>query len=407
MSTDHFVVIGGGQAASQAVASMRQAGFEGQITVVCGETDYPYQRPPLSKAFLKGELDKERLYFRPKEYYEKQNVEVLLSVLALSIDRASQTVELSNGNTITYSKLLIATGAPPRKLTTEYDHLQNIHYLRTIKDTEKLAPILEMKERLVVIGAGYIGLEVAAVAKSAGIEVTVLEMAGRVLARVASPPVSEFFEKMHREAGVSIRTNAAMASLEVDGDKVSAVKFADGSKIECGAVLVGIGAQPAIQIAIDAGLDVDNGILVDEGARTTDPNIWAAGDCTNFFSERYSRRMRLESVPNAIEQAKVAASNMAGKALSYNAVPWFWSDQYDVKLQTVGLMERYDRLVIRGDKESRSFSVWYFKDNQLLAVDALNDAPAFMVAKKLLQTSNTKLTPENAGNSEFDLKSLF
>ncbi len=403
---EEIVVIGGGQAGAQAIISLRQLGFEGKITLICREKQLPYQRPPLSKAFLKGELAEERLYFRPSDFYEKQNVRVLTGVLAKKIDREVQAVELSNGETVAYTKLLLATGAPPRKLPFEHDNLTNVHYLRTLEDSENLSPALSAEGRVIVIGAGYIGLEVAAVACAAGREVTVLELADRVLARVASEPVSHFYQDLHRDAGVDLRLDTAVESFDIDDNKIKSVKLTDGTVLECATVLVGIGATPETKLAEEAGLEIDNGIVVDEHTQTSVPNIWAAGDCSNFPYPRYGRRVRLESVPNAIEQAKVTAANMLGDNKVHNALPWFWSDQYDVKLQTVGLMQGFDDLILRGKPENKSFSVWYFKEGKLLAVDALNDAPSFMVSKKLLSTE-TNITPEQAKDTEFNLKSLF
>ncbi len=403
---EEIVVIGGGQAGAQAIISLRQLGFEGKITLICGEKQLPYQRPPLSKAFLKGELAEERLYFRPSDFYEKQNVHVLTGVLAKKIDREVQAIELSNGETVSYTKLLLATGAPPRKLPFEHDNLTNVHYLRTLEDSENLSPALSSEGRVIVIGAGYIGLEVAAAACAAGREVTVLELADRVLARVASEPVSHFYQDLHRDAGVDLRLDTAVESFDIDDNKIKSVKLTDGTVLECATVLVGIGATPETKLAEEAGLEMDNGIIVDEHTQTSVPNIWAAGDCSNFPYPRYGRRVRLESVPNAIEQAKVTAANMLGDNKVHNALPWFWSDQYDVKLQTVGLMQGFDDLILRGKPENKSFSVWYFKEGKLLAVDALNDAPSFMIAKKLLSTE-TNITPEQAKDTEFNLKSLF
>ena len=403
---EQIVVIGGGQAGAQAVISLRQLGYDGEITLVCGEKQLPYQRPPLSKAFLKGELAEERLYFRTSDFYEQQNVRVLTGVLAQQIDREAQTVELSNNEKLKYSKLLLATGAPPRKLPFAHEHLTNVHYLRTLADSEKLSPVLSSGDRIVVIGAGYIGLEVAAVARSAGLDVTVLELAERVLARVASEPVSHFYQDLHKNNGVDIRLDTAVESFEIDDNKINSVKLSDNTTLECSSVLVGIGATPETKLAEKAGLEIDNGIVVDELTQTSDLNIWAAGDCSNFPYPRYGRRVRLESVPNAIEQAKVTAANMLGDNKVHNALPWFWSDQYDVKLQTVGLMQGFDSLIIRGEPKNKSFSVWYFKEEKLLAVDALNDAPSFMVAKKLLSTE-PQITPEQAKDTDFNLKTLF
>ncbi|WP_425407906.1 NAD(P)/FAD-dependent oxidoreductase [Hyphococcus sp.] len=402
--SERAVIIGAGQAGMQGAVSLRQAGFEGDIVLLGEETAPPYQRPPLSKAYLKGELDEARLYFRPPEFFAKQNIELRLGEMATRIDRDAKAVHTQNDSHLLYDKLLIATGAPPRRLQADGSDLKNIHYLRTLAHSDALRPVLSVKGRVVIIGAGYIGLEVAAVARQAGREVTVLEMADRVLARVASEPVSEFYEKLHRDAGVDLRLGAAVESFV--GDKsLEGVKLADGEIIECAVALVGIGAAPQASLASEAGLDVENGVVVDEHACTDDPSIWAAGDCTNFPSPRYNRRMRLESVPNAIEQGKVAGANMAGRSLVYDALPWFWSDQYDVKLQTVGLSEGYDELVLRGAPETKRFAVWYLKDNKPLAVDAINDPASFAMGKRLIDLGLT-VEPAALADPATDLKSL-
>ncbi|ACT60495.1 NAD(P)/FAD-dependent oxidoreductase [Hirschia baltica] len=403
---EKIIIIGGGQAGAQAIISLRQSGFEGEITLVSAEKQLPYQRPPLSKAFLKGEMDEERLYFRPEDFYQKQNVTVISGVKATQINKDAKTVELENGNFLSYTKLLLATGAPPRKLPFDHAHLSNVHYLRTLEDSRRLAPTLSSQERIVVIGAGYIGLEVAAVARTAGRDVTVLELADRVLARVASEPVSSFYQDLHRSAGVELMLDTMVENFIIKDNKINSIKLNNGTELACGSVLVGIGAVPETKLAQDAGLEIDNGIIVDKYAQTSDPNIWAAGDCANFPYPRYEKRMRLESVPNAIEQAKVVAKNMLGGDSIHNPLPWFWSDQYDVKLQTVGLMQGFDTLIIRGKPQNKSFSVWYFKENKLLALDALNDAPSFMIGKKLLAT-DTPISPEQAEDTKFNLRSLF
>ena len=402
---EHVVIIGGGQAGLQAAASLRQNKYAGDVTILCAEECLPYQRPPLSKAYLKGELAGERLYFRPDDFFETQNINLRLSTRATSIDPKKRIVETAAGDNLAYDRLLIATGAPPRKLNAPGGDLGGLYYLRTLKDSDALRPILSRDGRIVIVGAGYIGLEVAAVMRAAGKDVTVLEMADRVLARVASPPVSAFYAKLHADAGVEFRFKESLDSFVGKGD-VEAVKTSSGDVIECSAALIGIGANPDIQIAKDAGLDVENGIVVDEFARTSDPNIWAAGDCANFPSKRYGRRLRLESVPNAIEQAKAAATNMAGGDVVYDPLPWFWSDQYDVKLQTVGLIDGADETIVRRSPDTRKFSVWYFKDGALLAVDAINEPAAFAMGKKAL-TQGLSAAPADLADETNDLRTLF
>lgn len=402
---EQVVIIGGGQAGLQAAASLRQNKFAGDVTIIGAEDCLPYQRPPLSKAYLKGELSADRLFFRPNDFFEAQNIALRLSTRVTAINTEDQTVAVSDGDGLAYDKLLIAMGAPPRKLNAPGSDLRGIYYLRTLKDSDALRPVLEDKGRIVIVGAGYIGLEVAAVMRAAGKDVTVLEMADRVLARVASPPVSEFYAGIHENAGVEFRFGESLKAFVGDG-AIKGVETSSGDIIDCSAALIGIGANPDIEIAKTAGLTVENGIVVDEYARTSDPNIWAAGDCANFPSARYGRRLRLESVPNAIEQAKAAATNMMGGEVVYDPLPWFWSDQYDVKLQTVGLMEGADETVLRGAPADRKFSVWYFQNGQLLAVDAINEPAAFAMGKKAL-TQGLHATAADLGDNTKDLRSVF
>lgn len=400
-----IVIIGGGQAGAQAAISLRQRRHAGAIVMLCAEEDPPYQRPPLSKAYLKGELARDRLYLRPPGFYEDQRIELRLGVRAEHIDRQARRVATDRGEAIAYDALLIATGAPPRRLDIPGADLAGVHYLRTLNDSDALRPALDMEGRLLIIGAGYIGLEVAAAARAAGRAVSVIEAAPHPLARVASEPVSAFFADLHAEAGVDLRCGDTVVGLHGAEGRVRAATLGSGETIDCAAVLVGIGARPETALAETAGLAVADGILVDEGAHTEDPAIWAAGDCACFYSPRYGRRMRLESVPNAIEQAKVAAANMTGGAAVHDSVPWFWSDQYEVKLQSAGLAEGHDALVVRGDPEAGSFSVWYWKGPDLLAVDAISDPAAFAAAKILLQMGRA-VAPEQIRDPHTELKSL-
>lgn len=404
MAVERIVIIGAGQAGAQAAASLRQGGYKGAIAMIGAEAAPPYQRPPLSKAYLKGDLEEPRLYLRPAEFYETQAIDLHLGVRATGIDRKAKRVATGDGETHPYDALLIATGAPPRRLNAPGADHAGVYYLRTLADSDALRPMLSAPGRIVIVGAGYIGLEVAAVARQHGREATVLEMAPRVLARVASAPVSEFYQELHRANGVDLRLGAAFEAFEGEG-RVHAVRLKTGERIACIAALVGIGAAPDLSLAKEAGLEVDNGIVVDEYARTSDPAIFAAGDCANFPSPRYGRRVRLESVPNAIEQAKAAAANMTGGAVVYDALPWFWSDQYDVKLQTVGLSEGYDNLVLRGDPAAKKFAVWYLKDGKALAVDAINDPASFAMGKKLILAGAT-LDAAKLADAGVDVRTL-
>jgi 3-phenylpropionate/trans-cinnamate dioxygenase ferredoxin reductase subunit len=398
------IIIGAGQAGAQGAASLRRAGFDGDIVMFGEEAEPPYQRPPLSKAYLQGDLGADRLYLRPPAFYEQQKIDLRLGVRVAAINRAEKSVETERGDTLPYDKLLIATGAPPRKLTCQGADLPGVHYLRTIADSDALRPALKKGGRIVIVGAGYIGLEVAASARKAGLEVTVIEMADRVLARVAGKEISAFFEKLHRDQGVDLRLGAALDHFE-GKTRLEALVRKSGERIDCNAVLVGVGAAPATALAEAADLRIANGVWTDEYARTSDPDIYAAGDCSSHPSALYERRLRLESVPNAIEQAKVAGANMAGGKVVYDAVPWFWSDQYDVKLQTVGLSEGAERTVVRGDPDARKFSVWYLNSGRLLAIDAINDPAAFAISKRLI-AARTIVDAKALADPDTDLKSL-
>ncbi len=401
---DQAVILGAGQAGAQAAHSLRQAGFSGRIVLIGDEPALPYQRPPLSKAYLQGALDADRLLLKPDAFYQLNNVDLRLGLRAASIDRRRCLVETSTGEAIPYDRLLLATGAPPRRLYCPGTELSGLHYLRTAADCEALRPVLAARRRIVIVGAGYIGLEVAASARKAGCEVVVLEAQSRVLARVAGPEISAFFEALHRAHGADLRLGAMLAGFEGRG-RIEAAVLASGERIACDAALIGIGAAPSVALAVEAGLAIDNGVATDEGARTSDPAIFAAGDCASHPSRIYGRRLRLESVPNAIEQAKVAGANMAGGAAVYDAVPWFWSDQYDVKMQTAGVAEGADAAIVRGDPGSGRFSVWSLGGGRLLAVDAVNDPAAFLAAKKII-AAKTPVDAKSLADPATDLKSL-
>lgn len=398
------VIIGAGQAGAQGALSLRAAGYAGRIILLGEEPAAPYQRPPLSKAFLQGTLAADRLALKPAAFYAQNGVALRLGLRAAAIDRRNARVETEGGDTIPYDRLLLATGAPPRRLHCPGADLPGAHYLRTIADCERLRPVLASARRLVIVGAGYIGLEVAASARKAGCEVTVLEAQSRVLQRVAGPEISAFFDGLHRAHGADLRLGAALAHFEGRGHIERAVLMS-GEKIDCDAALIGVGAMPAIELARDAGLAIDNGVATDEYAATSDPAIYAAGDCASHPSRLYARRMRLESVPNAIEQAKVAGANMAGGSLVYDAVPWFWSDQYDAKLQTAGVAEGADEAIIRGDPAAARFSVWSLKEGRVLAVDAVNDPASFLASKKII-AAKTPVDAKRLADPATDLKSL-
>ena len=378
-----FVIVGGGHAAGQAAASLRQEGYAGELVILADEPHIPYQRPPLSKQYLAGEQGLDRVYLRAEKFYADKDVDVRMAARAAGIDRDAKTVVLEGGGEIGYDKLLLATGGRPRILDIPGADLPGVHYLRTIADSDAIKADLAPGRRLAVVGGGYIGLEVAAVAVAAGLSVTVVEMEERILQRVTTSAMSAFYHALHGDAGVTIRTGAR-AEAFVGTDAVTGVRCADGSEIPADAVVVGVGIVPNVELAADAGLPCGDGIVVDERCTTADPDILAAGDCTNHPNPLLDRRLRLESVPNAMEQARVAAANMLGQDRVYSSVPWFWSDQYDLKLQMLGFSADGDTTVTRGDPEARRFAVFHLKDGTLVAADAVNSPREFMACRQLV-----------------------
>jgi len=394
--------VGAGHAAGQAVATLRAKGYPGTVSLLGDEPYLPYQRPPLSKKFLAGEMPVERLYVKPPGFYEDTEVRLSCRVEKIDID-ARQLVD-SDAGKHRFDDLIIATGARVRKLDVPGADLAGIHYLRSIADVELLRDGLQEGARLVVIGAGYIGLEVAAVAAGLGVQVTVVEMADRVMSRVTCPQVSGFYEQEHRAHGVQLRLATSLRGF-AGNDRVSEVQLEDGSSIAADRVLVGIGVIPNTELAADAGLSVSNGIVVDEQCRTSSPGVYAIGDCTNHPNSILGTRLRLESVHNALEQAKTAASNICGGDASYSQVPWFWSDQYDLKLQIAGISSGYDRIVLRGDPATRSFSCLYLRDGELIAIDAIN-APRDFMSSKALIANHEVLSPDMLANTDVLLKDM-
>lgn len=403
---ERIVVIGAGQASGQLVDSLRQEGFEGSITLVGEEPYKPYQRPPLSKKFLAGEMTEDRLLARPEAFYEKNRISVRVNSRVESIDRANKQVVLASGEKVAYDKLAITTGTRVRKIPVPGADLRGVLYSRGIEDIARMREFLNSSPQVAIIGAGFIGLETAAVLRKMGKEVIVIEMQDRVMPRVVAPLVSEFYQKAHEAHGVVVRTNVATAGFEGDANgRVSAVLLGDGSKIPAQMVVVGIGVIPNAELAQAAGLTCDNGITVDEFARTSDPDIVAAGDVANHPNAFFGRRIRLESVHNAVEQAKTAAATLLGKEKLYKQYPWFWSDQYELKLQMVGLSQGYDTTVVRGNMADGAFSVFYFQGAQLLAVDSINKPADHMQARRILN-NGIALTPEQAADPGCDLKLL-
>jgi 3-phenylpropionate/trans-cinnamate dioxygenase ferredoxin reductase component len=381
-----IVITGAGQAAVQAIDTLRRKGFTGQIVLVGDEPWLPYQRPPLSKKYLAGALERERLLLRPQHFYETHSIETRLGRRVEEISRGEQRLRLDDGSNLAYDALLIATGSRPRPLAAPGMELDGVHFLRTIADVDRIRASWGSGKRLVIVGGGYIGLEVAAVARESGLEVTVLEMADRVMSRVVCPQISAFYQAEHSRHGVPILCGAKVRALAADpgSRRVRAVVTEDGDEHAADCVVVGCGVLPAEDLAAASGLTCDNGVVVDDHCRTSDPVIFAAGDCTNHPSLHYGRRLRLESVDNAFEQGTSAALNMLGIETAHDKVPWFWSDQYDLKLIIIGVGQGYDAVVMRGDPAARLFSACYLRDGELIAVDTINSPKDQMAARKLI-----------------------
>jgi 3-phenylpropionate/trans-cinnamate dioxygenase ferredoxin reductase subunit len=378
-----IVIVGAGQAGAQAVDTLRRKGFKDSIVLVGDEPHLPYQRPPLSKKYLAGALEAERLLIRPAHFYSDHGIDLRLSRRVTEIDRSARRVGLDDGTTLDYDALLLATGARPRGLTCPGSSLPGVHFLRGITDVDGIRREVGPGRRLVIVGGGYIGLEVAASCRELGVEVTVLEMAARVMNRVTCAEVSEFYEAEHRRHGVNIVCNARVRAL-VGSDRVRAVVCDDGAEHAADVVVVGVGVAPADELAVAAGIECANGIVVDEFCRTSDPHVYAAGDCTNHPSAHYGCRLRLESVDNAFEQGTSAALNMLGTPTPHHKVPWFWSDQFDLRLVIVGLSQTAELVVMRGDPGARSFSMCYLRAGELVAIDTVNSMKDQMAARKLI-----------------------
>lgn len=377
------VIIGAGQAAAQLVDSLRRRGYAGALTMV-GDEGLPYQRPPLSKKYLAGELGLDRLQLRQPGYFVEQRVDLRLGRRATEIDRVAKRVRLDDGATLDYEHLVIATGSHPRRLKMPGADLGGVHYLRSLSDADQLRTEVHVGQHAVIIGGGYIGLEVAATLRQLGMEVTVLEMAERVMNRVVAEPVSRYYEREHANHGVKIELGARVLALHGDSNgRVSSVETDRGS-IAANLVVVGIGVLPTDELAQNADLACDNGVVVDEYCQTSDPAIFAIGDCSNHPSTHYRRRVRLESVDNAFEQANTVAANIAGTPTKHDRVPWFWSDQYHHKLLIVGLADGHDQAILRGDPANHSFSVCYLRDGEFIAIDTVNMAKDQMAARKLI-----------------------
>lgn len=401
-----IVIVGGGQVAATAANGLRAGGYTGPLSMVAAENSLPYQRPPLSKKYLAGELGAQELLIRQASAYEKLDVAVILGNAAVRIDREDRAVELADGRRLPYDRLLLATGARVRKLNVPGAELAGVHYLRTLADVDGIRAELRPGARLAIVGGGYIGLEVAAVAVKLGLQVTVIEAADRVMSRVVSAQTSRFYERVHAEEGVKILTSTSVQSL-AGSRRVEAVHCADGTSVPADLVLMGVGIEPACDLAAQAGLAIEDGILVDEFTRTSDPAICAAGDCTRFPSARYGRRIRLESVQNANDQARAAVATLLGNASAYDPVPWFWSDQYDIKLQIAGLAEGYDRTIVRRrPEEQRKFAVFYLRGDVLRAVEAANSPQEYALARRIIGEQRA-VPVDLLADPDVPLKSLF
>jgi 3-phenylpropionate/trans-cinnamate dioxygenase ferredoxin reductase subunit len=382
----HIVVVGAGQAGSSLVAKLRNSGFEGQVTLIGAEPHPPYQRPPLSKKYLLGDMPLDRLYLRPETFYREQNITLRLGLPITKIDPNGRSILLDN-EVVSYDHLALTTGSVPRSLPTAIGGaLDGVHVVRDLRDVDAMAPRFDAKARVLIVGGGYIGLEAAAVAATKGLEVTLVEMADRILQRVAAPQTSDFFRNLHQSHGVDIREGVGLE--RIFGDRtVTGVALTDGSVLDLDFIIAGVGVTPATDLAEQAGLEIDNGIKTNALGQSSDPHIWAAGDCASLPYR--GGRIRLESVQNAIDQAETVAENMLGANRPYQPMPWFWSDQYDVKLQIAGLNNGYDHVVTRPGEKDGAVSFWYYNKANLLAVDAANDPRAYMIGKRLIEAGKS------------------
>ena len=397
------VIIGAGHAGGMTAISLRQQKYQGSITLIGEENFLPYQRPALSKGFLAGEIEEKRLYLKSQDYFDKNNINIIRNCEVVAIDRNNKIVLLENQKQLGYEKLIIATGSIVNKLKTS-SRETDLFYLRTIGDSLKIREKLRNKNKITIIGAGYIGLEIASIAIKKNLEVNVLELENRIMRRVVSSEVSDFFQKKHQSEGVEFKFNTSITDIEDQG-KQKKIICSDGSCFSTDVVVVGIGIQPNVELAESSGLSCDNGIIVDDNGQTSDPHIFAVGDCSNHPNNIFKRRLRLESVQNAVEQAKSVAAGIAGNHRPYHEVPWFWSDQYNIKLQIAGISQDHDHRVIRGSPKEEKFAVFYQKEKRLVAVDAINSPKEFMLGKKWI-AMQAKIPFELIRNMDVDLKKI-
>ena len=401
---NEIVVIGSGQAAIQTVMSLKRNEFTGSIKVIGEEDHLPYQRPPLSKDFLLEEYKPERVSLKKKEFYEENGVDLILGKRAESIDTILKEITLSDENRIRYDQLIIATGSRVRKLNVPGSDKKGIYYLRDLDDANALKQRLKKNKKMVIVGAGYIGLEVASVAASLGVEVTLIEMANRVMNRTVDPMISSYYQKLHESHGVKIHLDNGLKAFE-GGDSVNAVLCSDGLILEADLVVIGAGVLPNQEIAIEAGLECNNGIMVNEFGETSTAHVYACGDCTNHPNKGLNTRLRLESVHNAMEQSKTVANTIMGNKEPYDQVPWFWSDQYDHKLQLVGISGDHDEVVMRGLESEQKFLLFYLKNSELIAVNAINSSKEFLICRKLV-ANKVKISSDVIKDQSVNLNDL-
>jgi 3-phenylpropionate/trans-cinnamate dioxygenase ferredoxin reductase component len=402
MAQGTVLIVGAGHAGFQLAASLRQHGYSAPIRLINDEAHLPYQRPPLSKAYLKGEGRPDSLMFRPDKFYRDQNIE-LVGDRAVSIDRGAHRLLLASGSSLEYGHLVLATGARNRLLDIPNANLPDVRYLRMLDDSEVLRQRIASSRHVVVIGAGFIGLEFAATARAKGLEVDVVELGARVMARAVTAEISDYFQDRHTAAGIRIHLGVQATSIESDGENIRGVSLSDGRHVDADLVVVGVGVLPNVELAAEAGLPVAAGVIVDEQLLTADPDISAIGDCALFASPRFGGSLRLESVQNATDHARCVAARLAGNAKTYDGQPWFWSDQGEDKLQIAGLTTGYDRVVVRGDRAQRSFSAFCYKSGQLVGIESVNRASDHVFGRKLLGL-NRSIEPEQAQDLSFDLK---
>ena len=401
---EHLVIVGAGQSAIQCITSLRKEDYPGLITLVGEEEHLPYQRPPLSKGFLEDTVSNERLYFKKLEFFVENKVQLKLGTKAEEIDIENNNIHLSDNTKLSFDKLVFATGSSVRKLDFPGKDLNSIHYLRGLDDALSIKKDLQTRQNIVVVGAGYIGLEVAAIAAKQNKSVTVIEMADRVMNRTVDPQISDYYLKLHQKNGVTFKFNTSLKEI-VGASNPEKVICSDGTEVKADMVIIGAGIMPNVELAENAGLSCDNGIVVNEFGKTDHANIYACGDCTNHPNKLLNKKIRLESVHNAMEQSKTVASSIINKSIEYNQIPWFWSDQYDHKLQIVGLSGEHDKVIVRGAMSEAKFMLFYTKDKKLIAVDAVNNSKEFLICKKLVANKVT-IKPDEISNPDTNLNDL-